>query len=67
MAHQADSSVVETVIQLLCENGLSHMAEAMRIMLNESISKRSPISAVRAVKGTPMASSQRRSTPAWAR
>ena len=37
MAHQADSSVVETVIQLLCENGLSHMAEAMRIMLNESM------------------------------
>jgi len=34
MAHQADSSVIETVVQLLCENGLSHMADAMRLMLN---------------------------------
>ena len=37
MAHQADSSVIETVVQLLCENGLSHMAEAMRLMLNEAM------------------------------
>jgi hypothetical protein len=29
MAHQADSSVLETVVQLLCENGLSHMADAI--------------------------------------
>jgi hypothetical protein len=36
MAHQADSSVIETVVQLLCENGLSHMADAMRLMLNEA-------------------------------
>lgn len=35
MAHQADNSVMETVVQLLCENGLSHMADAMRLMLNE--------------------------------
>jgi hypothetical protein len=28
MAHQADSSVIETVVQLLCGNGLSHMADA---------------------------------------
>lgn len=37
MAHQADSSVIETVVQLLCENGLSHMADAMRLMLNEAM------------------------------
>lgn len=37
MAHQADSSVIETVVQLLSENGLSHMADAMRLMLNEAM------------------------------
>ena len=37
MAHQPDSSVVETVVQLLCESGLSQMAEAVRIMLNEAM------------------------------
>src|SRR5579875_1289742 len=37
MAHQADSSVIESVVQLLCENGLSHMADAMRLMLNEAM------------------------------
>jgi putative transposase len=37
MTHQADSNVIETVVQLLCENGLSHMAEAMRLMLNEAM------------------------------
>lgn len=37
MAHQADSSVIEAVVQLLCENGLSHMADAMRLMLNEAM------------------------------
>lgn len=37
MTHQADCNVVETVVQLLCENGLSHMAEAMRLMLNEAM------------------------------
>jgi putative transposase len=37
MAHQADFSVIETVVQLLCENGLSHMADAMRLMLNEAM------------------------------
>ena len=37
MAHQADDSVIETVVQLLCENGLSHMADAMRLMLNEAM------------------------------
>jgi transposase-like protein len=37
MAHLADSSVIETVVQLLCENGLSHMADAMRLMLNEAM------------------------------
>jgi transposase-like protein len=37
MAHQADSNVIEIVVQLLCENGLSHMADAMRLMLNEAM------------------------------
>ena len=37
MAHQADNSVIETVVQLLAENGLSHMADAMRLMLNEAM------------------------------
>jgi len=37
MAHQADSNVIDSVIQLLCENGLSHMAEAMELMLNEAM------------------------------
>ncbi len=37
MAHQADNSVIETLVQLLCENGLSHMADAMRLMLNEAM------------------------------
>ncbi len=37
MAHQADNSVIETVVQLLSENGLSHMADAMRLMLNEAM------------------------------
>ena len=37
MAHQADDNVIETVVQLLCENGLSHMADAMRVMLNEAM------------------------------
>ena len=37
MAHQPDSSVIETVVQLLCESGLSQMAEAVRIMLNEAM------------------------------
>jgi putative transposase len=37
MAHQRESNVVDTVVQLLCESGLSQMAEAVRIMLNEAI------------------------------
>ena len=37
MAHQPESNVVETVVQLLCESGLSQMAEAVRIMLNEAM------------------------------
>jgi putative transposase len=37
MAHQADSSVIETVVQLLCENGLSHMGDVMRLILNEAM------------------------------
>ncbi len=37
MAHQANDNVIETVVQLLCENGLSHMADAMRVMLNEAM------------------------------
>ena len=37
MAHQPESNVVETVVQLLCESGLSQMAEAVRILLNEAM------------------------------
>jgi len=37
MAHQGESTVVETVVQLLCESGLSQMAEAVRIILNEAM------------------------------
>jgi putative transposase len=37
MTHPSDSSVVEKVVQLLCESGLTEMAEAMRIMLNEAM------------------------------
>lgn len=37
MAHQPDSNVIDAVVQLLCESGLSQMAEAVRIMLNEAM------------------------------
>src|SRR3982751_6441219 len=37
MAHQADHNVIETVVQLLCENGLPRMADAMRLLLNEAM------------------------------
>jgi len=37
MTHQADSNVIETVVQLLTENGLPHMADAMRLLLNEAM------------------------------
>lgn len=37
MAHQGDSNVIEAVVQLLFENGLGNMAEAMRIVLNEAM------------------------------
>ena len=68
MAHQLDSNVIETVVQLLCESGLSQMAEAVRIMLNEAMKiERSQVlgaapyelNATRAGRGTPTASSPR--------
>jgi len=37
MAHQADDSVIETVVQLLSENGLSHMGDVMRLVRNEAM------------------------------
>jgi putative transposase len=37
MAHQADSNVVEAVVQLLTEHGMEQMAEAIRILLNETM------------------------------
>ena len=38
MALEGDSNVVETVVQLLSQHdGLSHMAEAIRILLNEAM------------------------------
>ena len=37
MAHQPDHTVIETVVQLLCESGLDRMAEVVRMMLNEAM------------------------------
>jgi transposase-like protein len=37
MAHQSDCNVAEVVVQLLCENGLGHMAEAIRILMNQAM------------------------------
>lgn len=37
MAHPADSNVIESVVQLLTENGLPQMADAVRLMLNEAM------------------------------
>ncbi len=37
MAYQPDSNVIEPVVQLLSENGLSHMADAVRLVLNEAM------------------------------
>lgn len=37
MTHQSESNVVDAVMQLLCESGMSHMAQAVRIMLNEAM------------------------------
>ncbi len=56
MAHQPESSVVETVVQLLCESGLSQMAEAVRIMLNEAMR----IERSRVIEAEPYQRSERR-------
>jgi putative transposase len=37
VAHQPDHTVIETVVQLLCESGLDRMAEVVRMMLNEAM------------------------------
>ena len=37
VAHQSECSVVGTVVQLLSESGLSQMAQAIRIMINEAM------------------------------
>lgn len=37
MAHHTDSSVIDTVVQLLSESGFAYMAEAVRILLNEAM------------------------------
>jgi putative transposase len=37
MAHQADSSVIDSVLQLLTEGGLAHMGDIVRILLNEAM------------------------------
>jgi transposase-like protein len=37
MAHHPESSVIDTVVQLLSESGFAHMAEAVRILLNEAM------------------------------
>lgn len=56
MAHQSESTVVETVVQLLCESGLSQMAEAIRIMLNEAMR----IERSRAIEAEPYQRTERR-------
>lgn len=55
MAHQAESTVVDTVVQLLCESGLSHMADAVRILLNEAMK----IERSRAIEAEPYERSER--------
>ncbi len=37
MAHQSECSAVDSVVQLLSESGLSHIAEAVRIILNAAM------------------------------
>ena len=56
MAHQPESSVVDTVVQLLCESGLSQMAEAVRIMLNEAMR----LERCQAIEAEPYQRSERR-------
>jgi len=56
VAHQPESSVVDTVVQLLCESGLSQMAEAVRIMLNEAMR----IERSRAIEAEPYQRTDRR-------
>ena len=56
MAHQPESNVVDTVVQLLCESGLSQMAEAVRIMLNEAMR----IERSRAIEAEPYQRTDRR-------
>jgi len=56
VAHQPESNVVDTVVQLLCESGLSQMAEAVRIMLNEAMR----IERSRAIEAEPYQRTERR-------
>lgn len=56
MAHQSESNVVDTVVQLLCESGFSQMAEAVRIMLNEAMR----IERSRAIEAEPYQRTERR-------
>lgn len=37
MTHQADSTVIESVVQLLTDNGLPQLADAVRLLLNEAM------------------------------
>ena len=37
MTHQSDFNVMETVLQALNEQGLGHLGEAIRILLNEAM------------------------------
>jgi putative transposase len=44
VAHQPDHTVRETVVPLLCENGMDRMAQVVRLMLNEAMRlERSPV------------------------
>jgi putative transposase len=56
VAHQREFNVVDTVVQLLCESGLSQMAEVVRIMLNEAMR----IERSRAIEAKPYQRTERR-------
>ncbi len=56
VAHQPESNVVDTVVQLLCESGITQMAEAVRIMLNEAMR----IERSRAIEAEPYQRTERR-------
>jgi hypothetical protein len=66
MTHHLDSTTISDVLKVLAENGLDGMAEAMRILLNETMKlERSaflaagPYEERTSAAGTPTGSNQR--------